>query len=160
MIYDKGEFMWGCILFLFSLSLIVTFVHVNRCLKKSNYKRTPIDCEGDVSAYIFSIMLFVLSLILFYDSCTIDDLIKEKYNYTDITIQKIRIDDDSEYHLTYIKNGWVESENDIKDWDMCIQYGNYDKAIGKIKTSYTNENIVYCYYIYLPNNYKIEYFDD
>lgn len=153
MIYSIGEFWIGIVLLVASL-FIIGYSSINLVIKKIPIKDSNFNM---VETWVCLIVVAIFGCFLVYDSYNKPD---PPFKYIDVDIQKIRVDDDSEYHLTYIKNGYVESENDIKDWDICIQYGNYNKATGKIKTDYRNENIVACYYIYLPNNFKIEYFDD
>lgn len=83
-------------------------------------------------------------------------------------IRTLRIDDDSQYHFS--TDDIVES--DVSRFEISIERGNYSTPIllrkyqrcpdGKTCNSATNEwrVIHYKWTIKLPNDYKIETFDD
>jgi len=71
--------------------------------------------------------------------------------YTKITVLKVRIDDDSEYHITYKLNGYVYSEHDLKSCEINIKDGYGDSWYGRGEFPK--------FIISYPSN-KIKYFDD
>ena len=79
--------------------------------------------------------------------------VKHSTTYVKCDIIKIRIDDESEYHITYKINGHIELEHDLDHWYVTLRNGNAqswvtDRGQGNIK-----------FHIYYPTD-KIEYFED
>jgi hypothetical protein len=91
---------------------------------------------------------------------------KIKKYHIDNEIQSLRVDDDPEYHVSYITpDGIFESRSDLKQMNLVIKYGNYEKPI--IRDFYSNAASLdgTCFFegkslIMLPVGYKIETFED
>ncbi len=108
-------------------------------------------------------ILIVLTFLLNFNSC---DIPEEKWVYQgDITT--FRIDDDGEYHFstdnrTYNDESQYRVTIERKDINKPELYTLHHKCPeGKICSEGTNEwREAYKIKIILPNNYKIETFDD
>lgn len=113
--------------------------------------------------------MILVSIIGFSTSSCIESPKKEvnktpryEYEYIDVDIQKIRIDDDSEYHISFVYKGQLYSVSDMNDiTEVNVKFGDYDKATANVKRFKgsrfwgSSEFIVY-----LPTGFKIEYFED
>lgn len=113
--------------------------------------------------------IFVI-LSLFLTGCC--DKLSDSYYWVDYNITNIRVDDDAEYHVTFqSKSGGVYSERDLSAWDVSVLMSNvpypvYKKkrrihtdCIGAVSDEQTipiRENRI----LVIPNDYKIETFDD
>lgn len=112
------------------------------------------------------ITIFILCLLMILVcSCKLP---KDKFCYEDYTIQSIRIDDDSEYHiLTINSRGKVLALHDCDDdCDIYIHYQKISKPILRIEyiKSWINKKWVMDTdgypQVILPFNYSISTFDD
>ena len=71
--------------------------------------------------------------------------------YNKIEVLKLRVDDDSEYHLTYKRNGRIYSDKDLSNFRISI--------IDGIGDSWVSVNPGGKYQVIYSSN-KIEYFED
>lgn len=68
--------------------------------------------------------------------------------YERIEVLNLRIDDDSEYHITYSLNGYVYSDEDLSSYEISVKNINGDSWITKDRhrkyiISYPSSNIEY-----------------
>lgn len=111
--------------------------------------------------------LIILSVLIISGCCT---SYSDSYYYIDYLIINLRIDDDAEYHINYKSiNGMIYSESDISSIKVVaknIQYPILKKRVHKHCDCFNNvsESIEApfrdSWIIEIPNNYKIETFDD
>ncbi len=74
--------------------------------------------------------------------------------YEKCEILNIRIDDDSEYHVTYKHNGVIKSKHDLSDSYVWIK-----DRVGQSWVKVSKGGTFLLFDIYYPSS-KIEYFDD
>ena len=80
--------------------------------------------------------------------------VKHSTTYIKCEIIKLRIDDESEYHITYKRNGnSIELEHDLDDWYVTLRNSTGQSWV----TDHGQGNIKF--HIFYPTN-KIEYFED
>lgn len=80
--------------------------------------------------------------------------VENSTTYVKCDIIKIRIDDESEYHITYQRNGYsIELEHDLDEWYVTLRNGTGQSWV----TDYHQGNIKF--HIFYPTD-KIEYFED
>ena len=97
-----------------------------------------------------------LILLLALTSC-IKDTPLQTITYS---VNSVRIDDDSEYHLILINNntGVVKTANDLNDYDLPVRFGVIAKPY--VLETYRESPYYNKRELFLPIGYKIETFDD